>query len=279
MPQPKIKEYIELPLDKLEITKGKQVRTEFGEEKILANNIEKLGLIHPIVVAPKEGQKGRYEIICGQRRFIAINQFLPDRKTIPCGIIDRPVSEREALKLSLSENWIRSDLKYREYTGVCTKLYFIHASVQAVADELGLKRSQVNKYIKFDRLNPEVKKIVRSGEVKLNTALLAQDALAAVDEKSGPKIAKLAIKMEQMSGPQRQIAKEIIDDNPDMSIEDVSKAVSKGGEIHIVKVQMLDNLHRSLQAYALTQGDTIQNSAHDLIKDGLKSAGLLINNV
>ncbi|MXZ13392.1 MAG: ParB/RepB/Spo0J family partition protein [Candidatus Dadabacteria bacterium] len=68
----KIIEYRELPLDDLVIGKG-QVRTsEIGKDiEELANSIRVQGLLQPIVVCKSEEQSGKWEILTGQRRFLA----------------------------------------------------------------------------------------------------------------------------------------------------------------------------------------------------------------
>ena len=66
-----VKEYLQIPLDSLEIGRGqartREVYTGIAE---LADSIRKVGLLEPIVVC--EGvQEGKYEILTGQRRFLA----------------------------------------------------------------------------------------------------------------------------------------------------------------------------------------------------------------
>ena len=50
-----------------------QPRINFDEEKIseLANSVKKNGLIQPIVVRPNKIDKGKFEIVAGERRWMA----------------------------------------------------------------------------------------------------------------------------------------------------------------------------------------------------------------
>ena len=50
-----------------------QPRQNFSEEKLeeLANSIKKNGIIQPIAVRPKANHNGKYEIVAGERRWIA----------------------------------------------------------------------------------------------------------------------------------------------------------------------------------------------------------------
>ena len=65
-----LKQVQELKLDDLTLSKG-QVRTKVGEGiDELAESIRVLGLLEPIVVMPSS-KAGKYEILTGQRRFLA----------------------------------------------------------------------------------------------------------------------------------------------------------------------------------------------------------------
>ncbi len=48
-----------------------QPRVNFSEEKLeeLVNSIKKNGIIQPIAVRPNKFEKGRYEIVAGERRW------------------------------------------------------------------------------------------------------------------------------------------------------------------------------------------------------------------
>ena len=50
-----------------------QPREHFSEEKLeeLANSIKKNGIIQPIAVRPNKTENGKYEIVAGERRWIA----------------------------------------------------------------------------------------------------------------------------------------------------------------------------------------------------------------
>ena len=50
-----------------------QPRQFFSEEKLdeLAKSIKKNGIIQPIAVRPKKNEDGKYEIVAGERRWIA----------------------------------------------------------------------------------------------------------------------------------------------------------------------------------------------------------------
>ncbi|VUT24975.1 MAG: Nucleoid occlusion protein [Candidatus Methanolliviera sp. GoM_oil] len=83
-----------------------QPREAFDRERLkeLANTIDEMGVLQPILVRPKEG---RYEIIAGERRWKASQ--IAGKKEIPALIKDVP--DGEVMIESLIENVHREDLK------------------------------------------------------------------------------------------------------------------------------------------------------------------------
>jgi ParB family chromosome partitioning protein len=83
-----------------------QPRTVFDLDAIrsLATSIEANGVIQPIAVRPRPA--GGYEIIAGERRWLAAQQA--GLSTIPAVLHD--VDDRETLVLALVENLVREDL-------------------------------------------------------------------------------------------------------------------------------------------------------------------------
>src|SRR5947207_10333443 len=98
----RIADYNDIPLGQLVIGKG-QVRTSDVAEGIdeLAKSIQEVGLLHPIVVCPAE-KKGKFEILIGQRRFLAYQML--KKKTIAAAVFDKRVDEIAAKVYSLTEN-------------------------------------------------------------------------------------------------------------------------------------------------------------------------------
>ena len=56
-----------------------QPRQNFSEEKLdeLANSIKKNGIIQPIAVRPNKTENGKYEIVAGERRWMAAQRAGP----------------------------------------------------------------------------------------------------------------------------------------------------------------------------------------------------------
>ena len=85
-----------------------QPRETFNELKLdeLANSIKKNGIIQPIAVRPKKLEAGKYEIVAGERRWLAAQKAgLHD---IPVNVLD--LSDVESLEVAIVENIQRDDL-------------------------------------------------------------------------------------------------------------------------------------------------------------------------
>ena len=85
-----------------------QPRETFNEFKLdeLANSIKKNGIIQPIAVRYKKSEPGKYEIVAGERRWLAAQKAgLHD---IPVNVLD--LSDVESLEVAIVENIQRDDL-------------------------------------------------------------------------------------------------------------------------------------------------------------------------
>ncbi len=268
-----IKEVKPLPLKDLYIGKG-PVRLREGKKEVseLADSIRKIGLLEPIVVCPGD-KPGQYEIITGQRRFLAHQELKKD--TILAAILDAKVDETTAKVISISENLVRRDLNRRDLIDACTALFRQYCSIQAVIDETGLPRSKVSEYVKYDRLDSKLKKLVDNGEVELKAALRAQDAAAISGEIKAEEAVKLAKEMSTMSGAQQSKLVKQIEEEPAASVDDLIEAAKTQEKITQIIVTLGATAHKGLSTYAKDEGTTMDDAARTLIEEALSGKGLL----
>lgn len=119
-------EYIDITIDKLQVSHlnvRKILSSEEDETCIedLANNIKNNGLINPITVRKLDNSEN-YEIIAGQRRFLAIK--LLNNKTISCHILN--ISNQKAEEISLVENVQRNQMTTTDKVKAYSKLYEVY---------------------------------------------------------------------------------------------------------------------------------------------------------
>jgi ParB family transcriptional regulator, chromosome partitioning protein len=266
----KIREIKDLPLDSLVIGKG-QVRVRDVGKDIdeLAESIKKQGLLQPIVVC-ESGETGKYEILTGQRRFLAHKEL--KKETITACILDKKVSESEAKLISVTENLVRRDPNNKDYIDACTWLYRKYGSIKAVAEELGLSQSKVGMYVKYDRLMPEMRALVDEG-IEMKVALRAQDAASVTGVYDSAEAVKLAKEMSKMSGAMQKRVVEKMKEKPTAVVDDVLEAAKSGEKISQIIVTVGGVLHQSLKQFAKDEGSTLDEAARTLIEEGLTGKG------
>ncbi len=260
----------EIALEDLVIGKG-QVRTRVGEGiDELAESIRVLGLLEPIVVAPAD-KDGKYEILTGQRRFLAHKKL--KRKAILAVVRTEKVDEHLAKGISVTENVMRLDLTKRELIDACTSLYKKYGSVKDVCDATGLPPREVSNYVKYDQLVTPLKKLVDDGQVDMAVALRAQRA-ASVSGKTDEKEAVVFAKeMSGMSGPQQQRIVKDRETNPEVKADEVIESAKGSRKITQIVVTLSTTVHMSLQTYAKAEGQNQDDAAATLLEEALQQKG------
>jgi len=262
----------ELPLDQLDIGTA-QVRTDLSSGiDDLAQSIKRQGLLQPIVVA--KNPDGRYEIIAGQRRFLAHQKL--GYTTIRAIVRDSAeIDDESRVALSLTENLVRRDNSQKELIDACTKLFKRYGSIKMVAQETGLAAGIVSQYVKYDQLVPELKEKVDSAQLDMKVALQAQKAATSQDGSvDTPAASKFAEELAPMSNQQRKVFVKAASDDPTAPVEQRIERGRKQPVLKQVIVTLEDSLHRGLQSYARDEGVNQDEAAASLIEDGLVRRGL-----
>ena len=260
----------ELKLDNLTLSKG-QVRTKVGEGiDELAESIRVMGLLEPIVVMPSS-KAGKYEILTGQRRFLAHKRL--GKQTILAFVRTDTIDEHRAKGISVTENVMRLDLARKELIDSCTSLYKKYGSIRDVCDATGLPDRTVRLYVKYDRLVPKLKELVDIGEVDMKTALRAQDAASVTGVTIEEDAVVLAKEMKPMSGVQQSKIIKERESNPDMPVDDVIESAKSGTKVTQVIVTLSGTVHSSLRSFARAEGQTQDDAAATLIEEALQQKG------
>ena len=270
----KIVEYRDIPLDALVIGKG-QVRTQTPGKEIedLARSIEAQGLLQPIVVCAAR-DPNKWEILTGQRRFLAHKQL--QRDVISAAIMDERVDEGQAKAISITENLIRRQLSGKELKDGILYLYNLYGSIKDVVETTGLPYRRVQDYVKYPRLLQELKKLVDDGTVDINAAVKAQDASNDEDGVPDTEIAiKLAREMQPMSGVQRRKISEERKEHPERPVDDVIEHAKSGARVTQITVTVTQDTHGALQQFAREEETNQDEAAAVLIQEALIGRGFL----
>ena len=89
-----------------------QPRSIFDDEKIseLSESIKENGIIQPIAVRPNKYEPGNYEIIAGERRWLAAQRA--GLNEVPVTILN--IDDQKSLEIAIVENVQRQDLNIIE---------------------------------------------------------------------------------------------------------------------------------------------------------------------
>ena len=139
-----------------------QPRQYFSEEKLeeLANSIKKNGVIQPIAVRPNKTETGRYEIVAGERRWIAAQRA--GLHEIPVRILD--LSDVESLEVAIVENIQRDDLnpieEARGYKRLNEEFKYDHENISKLMSK---SRSHVSNTLRLLTLPKDVIAMLEEG--------------------------------------------------------------------------------------------------------------------
>ena len=130
-----------------------QPRTIFESEAMneLTESIKEKGVIQPIILKSKN-QDGKYEIICGERRFLASKKAGLDK--IPAVIKD--IAEEGILEIALIENIQREDLNPVEEARAYMRLSERGLAHEEIAKRVGKNRSTIVNMIRLLKLPKEI---------------------------------------------------------------------------------------------------------------------------
>ena len=139
-----------------------QPRMNFREEKLeeLANSIKKNGIIQPIAVRPSKSEKGKFEIVAGERRWIAAQRA--GLHEIPVVILE--LSDVESLEVAIVENIQRDDLnpieEARGYKRLNEEFEYDHESISKLMSK---SRSHISNTLRLLTLPKDIVGMLEEG--------------------------------------------------------------------------------------------------------------------
>ncbi len=141
-----------------------QPRQNFKDEKIeeLANSIRKNGIIQPIAVRPSKSDDGKFEIVAGERRWIAAQRA--GLHEVPVTILD--LSDVESLEVAIVENIQRDDLnpieEARGYKRLNEEFKYDHESISRLMSK---SRSHISNTLRLLSLPKDVVAMLEEGSL------------------------------------------------------------------------------------------------------------------
>lgn len=157
-----------------------QVRTKFNDNSLkeLSENIRTNGLIQPLVL---HKEKGHLVLICGERRFRAMN--LIEMEKAPCFVLDNKSAD-ELMAIQFSENSSREALHYIDKAdGILNYQKATKASERKIQVALGISKSEVHRSLIIAKLAKKIKEAAKIYNIEKYVLI----ELAAMDTGSDKK--------------------------------------------------------------------------------------------
>ena len=135
--------------------------------KELADSIGERGIIQPILVRPSKEHPGEFEIVAGERRWRAAQRARLHR--VP--IIERGLSDQEALEIAIMENVQRQDLSpIEEALGYQRLIDEFSYNQKAIAEAVGKSRPHVANMLRLLSLPERVQDLLGKGTLSMGHA-------------------------------------------------------------------------------------------------------------
>tara|TARA_B110000114_G_scaffold164191_1_gene183568 strand:+ start:195 stop:1043 length:849 start_codon:yes stop_codon:yes gene_type:complete len=157
-----------LPISSL-LSNKFQPRKIFNEENLqdLANSIKERGIIQPIIVRKSADQNSKYEIIAGERRWVAAQKA--GLHEVPVVITD--ADDLKSLEFAIVENVQRNDLtpieEARGYQRLIEEFLY---DQEKVAKFIGKSRSHIANFLRLLNLPEEVLKLIEAKKLSVGHA-------------------------------------------------------------------------------------------------------------
>jgi ParB family transcriptional regulator, chromosome partitioning protein len=203
-----------------------QPRKIFDEENLndLTNSIKERGILQPIIVRKSAEDKSKFEIIAGERRWIAAQRA--NLNNVPVVIIE--ADNLKSLEFSIIENVQRHDLNpLEEAQGYKRLIDEFSYDQQKVSKFIGKSRSYITNSLRLLTLPPEVIKLIEeqkltAGHAKILVGLENINFVAnkIIEKKLTVRQAENFVKI--FKNKKRKLIK-----TKDANIKDLEKAISE----------------------------------------------------
>ena len=146
-----------------------QPRTIFDEEKImeLSSSIKENGVIQPIAVRPNSYEPGKYEIVAGERRWLAAQKA--GLNEVPVIVLD--MDDKKSLEIAIVENVQREGLNAIEeakgYQRLIKEFGYDH---EKISKFMSKSRSHISNTLRLLTLPQDILSMIEEGELTAGQA-------------------------------------------------------------------------------------------------------------
>ena len=216
-----------------------QPREYFNKAKLeeLSNSIKKNGIIQPIAVRSKKSEAGKYEIVAGERRWLAAQKAgLHD---IPVNVLE--LSDVESLEVAIVENIQRDDLNPIEeakgYQRLSEEFNYDHENISKLMSK---SRSHVSNTLRLLTLPKDIIGMLEEG------TLTSGQARPLIGLANASQIAEEVVAKNYSARKVEYLVKSKKDKNPNKAIDaDVLKIQERIEKILGLKVNIINKKNNS----------------------------------
>ena len=146
-----------------------QPRTFFDDEKImeLSSSIKENGVIQPIAVRPNSYEPGKYEIVAGERRWLAAQKA--GLNEVPVIVLE--IDDKKSLEIAIVENVQRQDLNVIEeakgYQRLIKEFGYDH---EKISKFMSKSRSHISNTLRLLTLPQDILSMIEEGELTAGQA-------------------------------------------------------------------------------------------------------------
>ena len=234
-----------------------QPRINFDEKKLieLSNSIKKNGLIQPIAVRVDPSDTNKFEIIAGERRWLAAQKA--GLHEVPIVIHD--LSDNETLEVAIVENIQREDLnaieEARGYERLANEFRY---DQDKIAKMMSKSRSHISNTLRLLTLPDDVISMIADGQLKPGQA---RPLIGLSDPSS---IAEEIIKRNMSARSVEALAKtkkrNLLDKKVDSNIEVAKKEIEDKLGLKVIIINKKNNSGKITIAYKdLPQFELVSN--------------------
>lgn len=256
-----------LPLDKIDISISNVRKTNLTEGiPELADSIKEIGIQQPVVVFEKPD--GRFELIIGQRRYLACKKL--KLKEIPA-LKTTVIGETEKTIKSFSENIHRLDLSYRDKMQVATELLKKFGSIDKVKEHLGLHPQTVRNYLGYAAVPDPIKKMVDEGKLSASTAI--RIARSITDEDKAVKIARKIREIPRSEG--KNILIDVARENPEKPLHELTKIARQRAQMRRITIHVTKRVFEAIVDASIEYRTEKEDVVKEVLEEWLKRRGFI----
>tara|TARA_B100002052_G_C15847467_1_gene583251 strand:+ start:610 stop:1458 length:849 start_codon:yes stop_codon:yes gene_type:complete len=217
-----------------------QPRKHFSKESLeeLSLSIKEQGVIQPIIVRPDKSSEGKYEIIAGERRWLASqNAGLHE---VPVVVLD--VDDVKSLEFAIVENVQRQDLNpIEESRGYQKLIDDFNYNQEKLSKFIGKSRSYIANSLRLLALPEEVLVMVEKGEISAGHArsLIGLNNVIEIAKKIISK--KLSVRQTEILSRQFRNKKLKIIHKKDSNLLDLQKSIEEKTGLNVNISNKKDN--------------------------------------